>query len=134
MRRRPGHRGGTTGRGRRGTLESCPPGAEASSSALLSGKPRNYDQAVKQFATVRVSQAAAKYGEHAPLATTCCNACRTCVQTNLIGIALGAFTAAGIAVRQRFVKYNNGYVRFRLIAHVRLRSDGPAPNGDFGGR
>jgi len=29
---------------------------------------------MKQFATLRATQAAAKYGEHAPLATACCNA------------------------------------------------------------
>ena len=44
---------------------------------------------VKTFATGKLSQAAAKYGENAPLAATCCNACRTCVQTNLLGVALG---------------------------------------------
>jgi hypothetical protein len=55
----------------------------------------------------RMAQAAGKYGEHAPMATVCCNACRTCVQTNLIGLALGAVTAAGVAagrVASRFVK------------------------------
>jgi hypothetical protein len=59
---------------------------------------------MKQFATVRVGQAVAKYGEQAPLATTCCNACRTCVQTNLIGVAVGAFAAVGVALRRRFPK------------------------------
>jgi hypothetical protein len=39
-----------------------------------------------------MTQAAAKYGEMAPAATVCCNACRTCVQTNLLAVAL-----AGIA-------------------------------------
>ena len=48
----------------------------------------------------RMAQAAEKYGEHAPMATVCCNACRTCVQTNLVGIALGAVTAAGVAVKR----------------------------------
>jgi len=43
----------------------------------------------------RVGQAAAKYGEHAPMATTCCNACRTCVQTNLVAGVLAATIAAG---------------------------------------
>jgi hypothetical protein len=55
----------------------------------------------------RMAQAAGKYGEHAPMATVCCNACRTCVQTNLIGLALGAVTGAGVAagrVARRFVK------------------------------
>jgi hypothetical protein len=55
---------------------------------------------VKQIATVRVSQVAARYGEHAPMATACCNACRTCVQTNLLGIALGAVAAGGAAARK----------------------------------
>ena len=55
---------------------------------------------MKQIATVRVSQVAARYGEHAPMATACCNACRTCVQTNLLGIALGAVAAGGAAARR----------------------------------
>jgi hypothetical protein len=59
---------------------------------------------VKKLATVRVSQVAARYGENAPLATTCCNACRTCVQTNVIGIALGLAAALGMAVRRRFAR------------------------------
>ena len=57
---------------------------------------------MKQIATVRVSQVAARYGEHAPMATACCNACRTCVQTNLLGIAFGAATAVGVGVRRLF--------------------------------
>ena len=31
----------------------------------------------------------------APTATVCCNACRTCVQTNLIALALAAVVGAG---------------------------------------
>jgi hypothetical protein len=46
----------------------------------------------------RLTQAAAKYGENAPMAATCCNACRTCVQTNLIALALGSAIAAGAFV------------------------------------
>jgi len=58
---------------------------------------------VKQFATVRLAQAAGKYAEHAPVATACCNACRTCVQTNLISVGMGGLVAAVAAVR-RFAK------------------------------
>jgi len=43
----------------------------------------------------RITSTAAKYGEHAPAATVCCNACRTCVQTNLIGLVLAAVVGAG---------------------------------------
>jgi hypothetical protein len=46
----------------------------------------------------RLNQAAAKYGEVAPTAAVCCNACRTCVQTNLLTLALAAVAGAGIAV------------------------------------
>ena len=48
---------------------------------------------MKQIATLRVGEVAAKYGEHAPMATGCCNACRTCVQTNLLGVAFGGIAA-----------------------------------------
>ncbi len=44
-------------------------------------------------------QAAAKYGDHAPMAAVCCNACRTCTTTNLLalaaGVGLGALYAVG---------------------------------------
>jgi hypothetical protein len=53
---------------------------------------------VKQIWTGTVSQAAAKYGEQAPMATVCCNACRTCVTTNLLGIATAGLAAGGVAL------------------------------------
>jgi len=57
---------------------------------------------MKQIATLRVSEVTAKYGEHAPMAAVCCNACRTCVQTNLLGLALGGVAAVcGIFRRKR---------------------------------
>jgi hypothetical protein len=49
----------------------------------------------------RVTGAAAKYGELAPTATACCNACRTCVQTNLLAAALAGVAAAGAFVARR---------------------------------
>jgi hypothetical protein len=49
---------------------------------------------MKQIWTGRAAQAAAKYGDHAPVATACCNACRTCVTTN--ALALGT-AAVGVA-------------------------------------
>jgi hypothetical protein len=50
---------------------------------------------VKTIWTGRVAQAAGKYGENAPMATVCCNACRTCVTTNLISLGLAALAGAG---------------------------------------
>jgi hypothetical protein len=60
---------------------------------------------MKQFATVRLAQTASKVGEHAPLATACCNACRTCVTTNILTIATAGVAGAGVAIArfaQRF--------------------------------
>jgi len=51
---------------------------------------------VKQIWTGRMAQAAGKYGEHAPIATVCCNACRTCVTTNIFGLALAGVAGAGV--------------------------------------
>jgi hypothetical protein len=34
-------------------------------------------------------QVAAKYGDQAPMAAVCCNACRTCTTTNLLALATG---------------------------------------------
>jgi hypothetical protein len=50
---------------------------------------------VRTIATGRINQAAAKLGDQAPMAATCCNACRTCVQTNLIALGLAAVVGAG---------------------------------------
>ena len=59
---------------------------------------------MKTIWQARVAETAAKYGEHAPTAAVCCNTCRTCVQTNVIGIALGVLAAAGAAVSRFFAK------------------------------
>ena len=53
---------------------------------------------MKQIWTGRMAQAAGKYGEHAPMATVCCNACRTCVTTNIVGLVTAGFAGAGFAV------------------------------------
>jgi hypothetical protein len=60
---------------------------------------------MKTIATVKLNQLAARYGEHVPVATTtCCNACRTCVQTNVITIGLGAVAATAAAARRYLAK------------------------------
>lgn len=61
-----------------------------------------YDSYVKAFATGRLAQAAGKYGEHAPMAAVCCNACRTCVQTNVMGLALAGLVAVAAGTRRVF--------------------------------
>lgn len=53
-------------------------------------------------------QVAARYGDHAPMAAVCCNACRTCTTTNLLALATGMGLGAVYAVG-RFGK--------RLVRH-----------------
>jgi hypothetical protein len=43
-----------------------------------------------------MAQAAGKYSEHAPMATVCCNACRTCVTTNVLTLLMAAGAAVGV--------------------------------------
>jgi hypothetical protein len=52
---------------------------------------------VKQIWASPIGQAAAKYGENAPMAAVCCNACRTCVTTNIVGILTAGIAGAGYA-------------------------------------
>jgi len=62
---------------------------------------------VKTILSTRAAQAAAKYGEHAPMAAVCCNACRTCATTNVLSLGLGAIIAVGVGVgrfARRFVE------------------------------
>jgi hypothetical protein len=56
---------------------------------------------VKEIWTSRVGQVAAKVGESAP--AVCCGACRTCVATNVIGVATATVAAAGIGI-SRFLQ------------------------------
>jgi len=61
-----------------------------------------YAETMKTVWQGRVTQAAAKYGEVSQTATVCCNACRTCVQTNLIAAALTTAGVAGAWITRRF--------------------------------
>lgn len=62
-----------------------------------------YTSGVKQIWTGRIGQVAGKYGEHAPVVTACCNACRTCVTTNALTLVMGAGAAVGVWAT-RFVR------------------------------
>lgn len=55
---------------------------------------------MKQIWTGKVAQAAARYGEHAPMATVCCNACRTCATTNALGLLAAGAGTLSVAARR----------------------------------
>jgi hypothetical protein len=65
--------------------------------------PVGQNEPVKTIWTGRLAEAAGKYGEHAPMATVCCNACRTCVTTNVLGIVTAGVVGTGYAAAS-FVK------------------------------
>jgi hypothetical protein len=46
----------------------------------------------------RAMQVAARYGDQAPMAAVCCNACRTCTTTNLLALGMGAGLGAIYAI------------------------------------
>ena len=59
-----------------------------------------YTEGMLERVTMRALPIANRAAEHAPVATACCNACRTCVQTNLAGLALaGLGGLAALSVR-----------------------------------
>jgi hypothetical protein len=70
-----------------------PPIAEAATNG-------RYSLDVKQIWTGRAAQAAAKYGENAPMAAVCCNACRTCFTSNILSLLTAAAVGAIAAVRR----------------------------------
>jgi hypothetical protein len=45
-----------------------------------------------------------KAAEHAPMATACCNACRTCATTNIVTFAFAGVGAITAFFGRRFVK------------------------------
>jgi len=48
--------------------------------------------------TVRAAPITTRAAEYAPVAGTCCNVCRTCTTTNVVGLAIGGVTVAALGV------------------------------------
>ena len=64
---------------------------------------RPYTEGMKQIWVGRAAEVVGKYAENSPTAAVCCNACRTCLTTNLLGLATAGLVAAGMSAR-RFVR------------------------------
>jgi hypothetical protein len=56
-----------------------------------------------QRLSVRLAPITNRAAEYGPAVPVCCNVCRTCTTTNLVGLAIGGLTAAGLGV-SRFVR------------------------------
>jgi hypothetical protein len=58
-----------------------------------------YPETMVRRLSVRLAPVTNRAAEYAPMAPACCNVCRTCTTTNVVGLALGGLTAAGVALR-----------------------------------
>lgn len=54
--------------------------------------------------SVKAAPVTARMADYGPVVPACCNVCRTCTTTNLIGAVLGAFAFVGMGVRRVFAK------------------------------
>jgi hypothetical protein len=64
---------------------------------------------MKQIWTGPALRAAGKYGEHAPMAAVCCNACRTSDTTNLVGLAAAAVAGVGVGLTRFASRLTRGF-------------------------
>ena len=58
-------------------------------------------------AQMRMLPVVNRASEHAPILPACCNVCRTCTTTNIVGLITGGFLAAAYGVARfarRFAK------------------------------
>jgi hypothetical protein len=58
-----------------------------------------YTAAVLERTTIRVLPVVNRAVEHTPMATVCCNACRTCTTSNILGLLFAG--AGGLALGLR---------------------------------
>jgi hypothetical protein len=55
---------------------------------------------VLEKAQMRMLPLANRANDLGPAATVCCNACRTCVTTNIVGIGMAAIGSLALGVRR----------------------------------
>jgi hypothetical protein len=53
--------------------------------------------------SVRMAPMTNRAAEYAPMAPACCNVCRTCTTTNVVGLVVGGATVAAVSLA-RFAK------------------------------
>jgi hypothetical protein len=51
-----------------------------------------------QRLSVRMAPVTNRAAEYGPAVPACCNVCRTCTTTNVVGLALGGLTVAGVGI------------------------------------
>jgi hypothetical protein len=63
---------------------------------------RAYTENVLKQLSVKVAPITTRAADFAPVAPACCNVCRTCTTTNVIGLVFGAGVALGTAATRLF--------------------------------
>jgi hypothetical protein len=48
--------------------------------------------------SVKAAPVTTRAAEYGPAIPVCCNVCRTCTTTNIVGLALAGLTAAGVGI------------------------------------
>lgn len=71
-----------------------------SSGHSRSSAARIYTEAMLERVAVRLAPITNRTAEYGPAVPACCNVCRTCTTTNLVGLAIGGLTVAGLGVRR----------------------------------
>ena len=61
-----------------------------------------YNEHVLKQLSVKVAPITSRAADFAPVAPACCNVCRTCTTTNVIGLVFGAGAALGTAATRLF--------------------------------
>jgi hypothetical protein len=51
-----------------------------------------------QRLSLRVAPIASRAAEYGPAVPACCNVCRTCTTTNVVALAIGSLTVAGLGI------------------------------------
>jgi hypothetical protein len=59
-------------------------------------------QGVLERVTMKALPVVNRAADYAPVVPACCNACRTCTTTNVLGIATGGIVALAASVRRLF--------------------------------
>ena len=63
-----------------------------------------YTESMLRRLSVRMAPVTSRAADYAPVAPACCNVCRTCTTTNLVGLAVGGVAAIGVALRRLIVR------------------------------
>jgi hypothetical protein len=61
----------------------------------------SYTRSVFERASTRALPLVNRAAEHAPMATACCNACRACVTSNVLGLVTAGVLAVLAPLRRR---------------------------------